>query len=268
MIDGYQNKLDNKYLKWYRNIVIKRLKEPKLDYHEKHHILPLSLGGSNDKENIVNLSAREHFVVHFLLTKFVTGQGKHKMDLAFHSLSFLKSKNRKETYFNSKLYEMHKLEISKANSIRSKIIWNDQEKRNRIIESQKESWKNGKRSKQLETMKTNSPLKNKEIHSKSIKNRSENGTNVWVTNNPMKDKNKALEIASKRSGDNHYSKIKIKYFYKLKDEETWQELEKGSLHKFRKENNLTRSELHKILNEEIAIKNVRMKKEYENQKNN
>ena len=36
-------------------------------YCELHHIIPKSLGGSNDKENLVYLTAREHFIAHWLL---------------------------------------------------------------------------------------------------------------------------------------------------------------------------------------------------------
>jgi hypothetical protein len=32
-------------------------------YVEKHHIIPKSLGGSNDKSNLVKLTAKEHFCV-------------------------------------------------------------------------------------------------------------------------------------------------------------------------------------------------------------
>lgn len=38
-------------------------------YVEKHHVLPRSMGGSNAKENLVILSAREHYIVHWLLYK-------------------------------------------------------------------------------------------------------------------------------------------------------------------------------------------------------
>ena len=36
-------------------------------YYERHHIIPSSFGGSNKKENLVLLTAREHFIVHKLL---------------------------------------------------------------------------------------------------------------------------------------------------------------------------------------------------------
>lgn len=38
-------------------------------YTEKHHILPRCLGGDDSTENIVRLTAREHFVSHRLLAK-------------------------------------------------------------------------------------------------------------------------------------------------------------------------------------------------------
>lgn len=38
-------------------------------YTEKHHIVPRCLGGSNSPENIVRLTAEEHFVAHQLLVK-------------------------------------------------------------------------------------------------------------------------------------------------------------------------------------------------------
>lgn len=36
-------------------------------YCEKHHILPRSMGGDDSPENIVVLTAREHFIIHWLL---------------------------------------------------------------------------------------------------------------------------------------------------------------------------------------------------------
>lgn len=36
-------------------------------YYEKHHIRPRSEGGSDDLTNIVKLTAREHFIAHWLL---------------------------------------------------------------------------------------------------------------------------------------------------------------------------------------------------------
>ena len=38
-------------------------------YYELHHILPKCLGGDDYSENLVLLTAREHFIAHKLLTK-------------------------------------------------------------------------------------------------------------------------------------------------------------------------------------------------------
>jgi hypothetical protein len=42
-------------------------------YVEQHHILPKTLGGSNDNSNLVFLTAREHFLAHMLLAKIHGG---------------------------------------------------------------------------------------------------------------------------------------------------------------------------------------------------
>lgn len=39
-------------------------------YIEKHHIIPRSLGGTNDSANLVSLTGREHYVAHLLLARF------------------------------------------------------------------------------------------------------------------------------------------------------------------------------------------------------
>ena len=37
------------------------------EYHERHHIVPKCIGGTNDVENLIDLYAREHFEAHRLL---------------------------------------------------------------------------------------------------------------------------------------------------------------------------------------------------------
>jgi len=50
--------------------LIERAKSRKLQgYKEKHHIIPRSIGGTDNKDNLVNLTAREHFIAHILLVK-------------------------------------------------------------------------------------------------------------------------------------------------------------------------------------------------------
>ena len=57
-------------------------------YTEKHHILPKCMGGSNNKENFVLLTAREHFVAHILLWK----SNKNNRSLAYAAHRMLHSK--------------------------------------------------------------------------------------------------------------------------------------------------------------------------------
>jgi len=38
---------------------------------EVHHILPRSLGGTDDPENLATLTLKEHWVCHRLLVKFI-----------------------------------------------------------------------------------------------------------------------------------------------------------------------------------------------------
>lgn len=42
---------------------------PKETYTEIHHVLPKSMGGSDDKNNLVSLTAKEHFIIHKLLVE-------------------------------------------------------------------------------------------------------------------------------------------------------------------------------------------------------
>lgn len=79
--------INNKYTTWY-NLLINNAKNRKIDgYTEKHHIIPSSLGGTNDDDNLVKLTAREHFICHLLLTKMTTGNDRYKMNYALHMLS-------------------------------------------------------------------------------------------------------------------------------------------------------------------------------------
>jgi hypothetical protein len=59
--------INNKYTNWYNSIINNVKNRNITGYTEKHHIIPSSLGGDNSKENIVSLTAREHFVCHLLL---------------------------------------------------------------------------------------------------------------------------------------------------------------------------------------------------------
>lgn len=87
------------------------------NYYERHHIKPRSLGGDDSEENLVLLTAREHFLAHYLLCKFTKGKDKKKMIWAFHRLCYSDSSRhaRKENNFkmSSRLYEYLRKEFIK-----------------------------------------------------------------------------------------------------------------------------------------------------------
>jgi hypothetical protein len=79
---------ETKYERWYRQIIENAKNRTEiLEYSEKHHVIPRSLGGDNSKENIVTLSLREHFICHKLLVKMNSGKNKHKMLHALFCMS-------------------------------------------------------------------------------------------------------------------------------------------------------------------------------------
>lgn len=71
--------LTNKYTSWYYKIIENAKTRLLTGYVERHHIIPKSLGGSDDNKNIVSLTAKEHFVCHRLLTKMTEGNHRYKM---------------------------------------------------------------------------------------------------------------------------------------------------------------------------------------------
>ena len=127
----YNSKLiiKNKYFKWYTNIINNAKNKSNLivdDYHENHHIIPraifnniISINENNvnldDKNNIISLTAKEHFIAHLLLSKFTTGVDQRKMIHAMYGLLFQRSaiQNRYVT-LNSRTYEYIKKEFIKS----------------------------------------------------------------------------------------------------------------------------------------------------------
>ena len=109
--------MENKYTKLYFKIVENRKNNPLDGYTENHHILPDSMGGSIDKSNMIRLSAREHFICHFLLTKMTVPYSIDwvKMQKAFTMMDATSEDQKR--YFNSKLYESQRKNFSKAQSI-------------------------------------------------------------------------------------------------------------------------------------------------------
>jgi hypothetical protein len=114
---------DNKYYTWYSNICQRALLRnlPSNIYTEKHHILPKSLYPeySKNKENLVKLTAREHFICHWLLTKIINDP---KTIYAFQMMIPNKTSNRYRPK-SGIVYENLKKKFSKNNKGSSGNKW-------------------------------------------------------------------------------------------------------------------------------------------------
>jgi hypothetical protein len=75
-----------KYQRWHDWIISSAKK--RRSGAERHHIIPRCVGGNDRVNNVVRLSYREHFLVHWLLTKIYTsGPARRKIQLALIAMS-------------------------------------------------------------------------------------------------------------------------------------------------------------------------------------
>lgn len=123
------------YKKIYDNLVQNRIDNPLPEdvYKENHHIVPKCMGGSDDKSNIVALSAREHFLAHKLLYKI------HKTSKLSHAwFSMFRVSDGQPRNTNSRDYEICK-------KIRSKHLSEDMRGKGNPFYDKKHSEKTKKR---------------------------------------------------------------------------------------------------------------------------
>lgn len=85
----------SKYQRWY-DALIDRAKARAIPacYTEQHHIVPRSIGGTDLPINLVRLTYREHFIAHWLLTKFSVGANLRKMQRALLAMSLNRNGRR------------------------------------------------------------------------------------------------------------------------------------------------------------------------------
>lgn len=134
------------------NQLIDRAKKRCLEgYKEVHHIVPRSMGGSDEKDNLVELTAREHFIAHWLLWRIHRNQ---KMAFAFNMMCGDRHRNRK---VNSLAYQA-------AREVLKGIQLSD-ETRKKMSESQKGKKKSKEAVEKMKRSKTGS--KHTEVQNKA-----------------------------------------------------------------------------------------------------
>jgi len=119
--------IENKYTKIYYSIIdsAKSRTLSQETYTEKHHTIPKSLGGDNSTENLASLTAREHFICHWLLTKMTSGTSKRSMVFALRMLKAMSTKHQRyESCVTAKVYESIRKEHSVylSNMLKGRIV--------------------------------------------------------------------------------------------------------------------------------------------------
>jgi hypothetical protein len=90
-----------------------RLKESGT-YYEKHHIIPKCMGGLDSEDNLVNLTAREHFLVHWLLVEIHrVSEYLPKLSHAWNCMRRV-SKGQESRKVNSRYFSYAREECTKA----------------------------------------------------------------------------------------------------------------------------------------------------------
>ena len=106
---------DSVYCKYYNKIIQKRIDQPIIDgYKERHHIKPKCIGGTNDLSNLVNLTAREHYICHLLLCKIFDKSE------ALHRAFIRMSNDRNKKFISSRHYEEMKSNFAELRSQKMK----------------------------------------------------------------------------------------------------------------------------------------------------
>ena len=100
--------VNNKYFAWYKKIVLSA--QSRGTGVESHHIIPRSLGGSNEKSNRVLLTGREHLICHNLLFRCTENDDRRKMATALVLMGGRKMPSRK-------------YEEAKVNGVVRKVEW-------------------------------------------------------------------------------------------------------------------------------------------------
>lgn len=107
------------YTKHYNRLMEKRKNNPPSPdtYTERHHILPRCCGGDDSPENIVTLTAREHFVAHMLLSEMYK-EGSEEWISLNCAFRFMRSNSTgQKRHIGARYFQLKREDFSKAMSL-------------------------------------------------------------------------------------------------------------------------------------------------------
>ena len=84
------------------------------EYCERHHILHKCCGGDNEKSNLIDLFAREHFIAHKLLAE--ENPDNRSLQLAYICMSFVRNDRENRYKLDAEEYEQARIACSKSSS--------------------------------------------------------------------------------------------------------------------------------------------------------
>jgi hypothetical protein len=103
------------YIQIYNQIITRAKNRVIEGYTERHHIIPRCMGGTNDKGNLVDLTAREHYICHKLLCEI--HPTNKKLKYAYWAMCNLSNKDQYRDYKVSSIdYGNIREEFSKQHS--------------------------------------------------------------------------------------------------------------------------------------------------------
>jgi hypothetical protein len=194
------------YLNRYIRLIEYAIKYPLIsEYDEEHHILPESMGGKNNNINLVTLTARQHYLAHWMLWKAYRSK---EMTSAFFAMSNQNNQHQGRTRrITSRSYELLRKEFAQIISINTTELWQDTKYRQKHIDTN-----NTLKTKTLRSQKAKELWEDTEYREKQHLARKE----AWASGRFKRDHSKCgnkgddnvakrPEVKAKNSGRNHYS---------------------------------------------------------------
>jgi hypothetical protein len=108
-------------------------------YREKHHVIPRCMGGVNTADNLVELTAREHFIIHKLLVEIYPTESK----LVYAYWAMCNKQSSKKMLRNYKISSRDYQYAKELFSILSSKLHKGKKSWNSGIKTGKSSWNLG-----------------------------------------------------------------------------------------------------------------------------